>query len=143
MPTQRTVIAVAAIATGSAIALLVAKARDLADTPIALIGGGLFGALCGVFLVDAPLTRGGHPRQKPISFERQMPSAFARGQPHGLVVTLAHEGPRSWRLELFDHLPATMTQRLLPAIVALPAASKLDVRYEVTPTQRGKVSFEA
>ena len=50
------------------------------------------------------------------------------------MVTLAHEGPRPWRLELFDHVPATMTQRLLPAAVVLPAASKLDVRYEVTPT---------
>ena len=57
-------------------------------------------------------------------------------------MTLAHEGPRPWRLELFDHVPATMTQRLLPASVVLPAASKLDVRYEITPTQRGKVVFE-
>ena len=141
MPTQRTVIAVAAIATGSAIALLVAKARDLADTPIALIGGGLFGALCVLFLVDAAFT-GWQLRRKPISFERQMPSAFALGQPHGLVVTLAHEGPRPWRLELFDHVAPTMTHRLLPAAVVLPAASKLDVRYEVTPTRRGKVVFD-
>ena len=71
-----------------------------------------------------------------------MPSAFALGQARALVVTLAHEGPRPWELELFDHVPATMTQRLLPAAVLLPAASRLDVRYEVTPLQRGKVVFE-
>jgi uncharacterized protein (DUF58 family) len=141
MPTRRTVIAVAAIATGAAIVELIAKARDLPDTRIALIGGGLFGLLCGLFLADAAFTAW-QLRQRPIAFERQMPSAFALGQPHALVVTLVHEGTRPWHLELFDHVPATMTQRLLPAAVTLPAQSKLDVRYEITPTQRGKVVFE-
>jgi len=141
MPTRRTVIAVAAIATGAAIVELIAKARDLADTRIALIGGGLFGLLCVLFLADAAFTAW-QLRRRPIAFERQMPSAFALGQPHALVVTLAHEGPRPWHLELFDHVPATMTQRLLPAAVTLPAQSRLDVRYEITPTQRGKVVFE-
>ena len=141
MPTRRTVIAVGAIATGSAIALLVAKARDLADLPIATLGSGLFGALCLLFLADAAFTAW-QLRRHPIVFERQMPSAFALGQARALVVTLGHEGPRPWHLDLFDHVPATMTQRLLPASVVLPAASKLDVRYEVTPLQRGKVVFE-
>ena len=141
MPTRRTVIAVAAIATGAAAALLVAKWRDLANLPIATIGGMLFGALALLFLADAAFTAW-QLRRHPIAFERQMPSAFALGQPHGLVVTLAHEGPRPWLLELFDHVPPTMTLRMLPASVVLPAASKLDVRYEITPLQRGKVVFE-
>nr|MDP9125229.1 DUF58 domain-containing protein [Pseudomonadota bacterium] len=64
------------------------------------------------------------------------------GQPHGLTVTLAHEGTHAWRVELFDHAPPTMTLRLLPATVILPPASRLDVRYEITPTQRGKAVFE-
>jgi uncharacterized protein (DUF58 family) len=141
MPTRRTVVAVAAIATGAAAVELVAKAQNLPDTRIALVGAGLFGALCVLFLADAAFTAW-QLRRRPIAFERQMPSAFALGQPHGLVVTLAHEGTRPWHLELFDHVPATMTQRLLPAAVTLPAASRLDVRYEITPMQRGKVVFE-
>ena len=141
MPTRRTVIAVAAIATGAAIALLVAKARDLGHTPIAAVGGGLFGALALAFLADAAFSAW-LLRRHPIGFERQMPSAFALGQPHGLVVTLAHEGPRPWALELFDHVPATMSRRLLPARVALPARTRLDVRYEITPLQRGRAVFE-
>ena len=141
LPTRRTVIALAAIATGASIALLVAKARNLGETPLALVAGGLAGALAVLFLADAAITAW-QLRRKPISLERQMPSAFALGQPHGLVVTLAHEGTRPWAIELFDHVPATMTQRLLPATIVLPAASKLDVRYEITPTQRGKVVFE-
>ena len=141
MPTRRTVIALAAIATGAAIALLLAKARDLGDAPLAPIAGGLAGALAILFLADAAFTAW-QLRRHPIAFERQMPSAFALGQPHGLVVTLSHEGTRPWAIELFDHVPPTMTQRLLPASVVLPAASRLDVRYEITPTQRGKVVFE-
>ncbi len=141
MPTRRTVLAVAAIATAAAVALLVAKARDLPDLPIATAGAALAGALTLLFLADAALAAWAL-RRHPIAFERQMPSAFALGQPRALVVTLAHEGPWPWRLALFDHVPATMTQRLLPADVVLPAASRLDVRYEVTPLRRGKVVFE-
>jgi uncharacterized protein (DUF58 family) len=141
MPTRRTVIALAAIATGASIALLVAKARDLGATPLALVAGGLAGALAVLFLAEAAFTAW-QLRRRPIVFERQMPSAFALGQPHALVVTLAHEGERPWAIELFDHVPATMTQRGLPASVVLSAASKLDVRYEITPTRRGKVVFE-
>jgi uncharacterized protein (DUF58 family) len=141
MPTRRTVLAVAAIATGTGVALLVTKWRDLAEPHLALVGGGLLGVLALACAVDAGLTAL-RLRRHPIVFERQMPSAFALGQPHGLTVTLAHEGPHPWSLELFDHVPATMTQRLLPAQVVLPAKSRLDVRYEITPTRRGKVVFE-
>ena len=142
MPTRRTVLAVAALAAVASVAELVAKARGLPDTRIAQVGGWLAALLCVLFVADA-LVGWWQLRRHPIAFERQMPSGFALGQPHGLVVTLAHDGPRPWHLELFDHLPATMTQRLLPATVVLPAASRLDVRYEVTPAQRGKVTFEA
>jgi uncharacterized protein (DUF58 family) len=141
MPTRRTVIAMTAIATFMATLLLIAKARGFAQMPPAKIAVdllGLLGALVASDVLDLFLRL----RRHPISFERQMPSAFALGQPHALVVTLAHEGARPWHLELFDHVPATMTQRLLPASVVLPAASKLDVRYEITPTKRGKVVFE-
>ena len=79
------------------------------------------------------------------SFERQMPSAFIAGQPHGLVVTLIHEGPRPWHVDLFDHLPATMAQRLLPATVVLPAARRASSTCATRSrlAQRGEVVFEA
>ena len=141
LPTRRTVIAVAAIGLGAAVAAVVAKAAHLADSLIAPMAGGLFGALCAAFLADAAAAAWAL-RRHPIAFERQMPSAFALGQPHGLTVTLAHKGANAWQVEVFDHAPPTMTLRLLPATVILPAASRLDVRYEITPTRRGKVVFE-
>jgi uncharacterized protein (DUF58 family) len=141
LPTRRTVVIVAAIGLGAAVAELVAEARHLPDLLVARIAGGLFGALCLAFLADAAAAAWAL-RRRPIAFERQMPSAFALGQAHGLTVTLAHEGTHAWRIELFDHVPPTMTLRLLPARVILRAASRLDVRYEITPTRRGKVVFE-
>ena len=141
MPTRRAVHAVTALAAVASVAELVAKGFHWTDRPIAQAGGALAAALGVLFVADA-LLAWWQLRRHPIAFERQLPSGFALGQPHALVVTLAHDGPRDWQLELFDHVPATMTQRLLPATVVLPAASKLDVRYEVVPTQRGKVTFE-
>jgi uncharacterized protein (DUF58 family) len=141
LPTRRTVIAVTAIGIGAAVAEMIAKARNLPDALVGQVAGTLVAVLCVAFLVDAAAAAWAL-RRRPIAFERQMPSAFALGQPHGLTVTLAHEGKNAWHLELFDHVPATMTLRLLPAVVTLPAASKLDVRYEITPTQRGKVVFD-
>jgi len=141
LPTRRTVVAVAAIGVGAAVAEMIAKAGNLPDALVAPVAGGLFAALGVAFLVDAAAAAWAL-RRAPIAFERQMPSAFALGQPQGLTVTLAHEGANAWRVELFDHVPATMTLRLLPARVTLPAASRLDVRYEITPTRRGKVVFE-
>ncbi len=141
MPTRRSVIAVAALATGFAVIVLVMKGGGLANFPVATIATDIVCAMVALFVADVSATWSAL-RRHPISFERQMPSAFALGQPHGLVVTLSHEGRRPWAIELFDHVPPTMTQRLLPASVTLPAESRLDVRYEVTPTQRGKVVFE-
>ena len=142
LPTRRAVLAVAALAIVASVAELVAKGFDWTDKPIAQVGGTLAVALGVLFVADA-LVAWWQLRRHPIAFERQLPSGFALGQPHALVVTLAHDGPRDWQLALFDHVPATMTQRLLPATVVLPAASRLDVRYEVVPARRGKVTFEA
>ena len=69
LPTRRTVIALAAIASGASIALLVAKARDLGDTPLAWVAGGLAGALAVLFLADAAFTAW-QLRRRPIAFER-------------------------------------------------------------------------
>jgi uncharacterized protein (DUF58 family) len=135
------VVAVAAIGLGTAVAEVAAKASHLPDSLAARMAGGLFAALCVAFLADAAAAAWAL-RRRPIAFERQMPGAFALGQPHGLTVTLAHEGTHAWRVELFDHVPPTMALRLLPATVVLPAASRLDVRYEITPTQRGRAVFE-
>ncbi len=142
LPSRRTVIAVALAGAVAAAAELVETARGGDGALVAAVAGGGAGALMLAFLVDVALSAW-QLRRHPLSFERQLPAGLALGQPHGLVVTLAHDGPRAWRLTLFDHVPPTMRLRALPVDVALPARRALDVRYEVTPTRRGKATFAA
>ena len=141
LPSRRTVIALALAGAVAAVAELAASARGLPDGLVAQVAGVAFGALLLAFIVDVAWSAW-LLRRHPLAFERQLPSAFALGQPHGVVVTLVNEGAWPWRLQLFDHVPSTMTLRLLPADVAVPARGKLDVRYEITATQRGKVVFD-
>jgi len=141
LPSRITVVAVAALSVAAAVADLVASVRGVDAAPVGRVTGALFAALALVFLADL-LVSAWLLRRHPITLERQLPSALALGQPHKLLVTLAHEGRLPWRLQLFDHVPATITLRQLPADVRLAAASRLDVRYEITPTRRGKVDFE-
>ena len=141
LPSRRTVIALALAGAVAAVAELAASARGLPDGLVAQVAGVAFGALLLAFVVDVAWSAW-LLRRHPLAFERQLPSAFALGQPHGVVVTLVNEGAWPWRLQLFDHVPSTMTLRLLPADVAVPALGKLDVRYEITATQRGKVVFD-
>ena len=141
LPSRRTVIALALAGAVAAVAELAVSARGLPDGLVAQVAGVAFGALLLAFIVDVAWSAW-LLRRHPLAFERQLPSAFALGQPHGVVVTLVNEGAWPWRLQLFDHVPSTMTLRLLPADVAVPARGKLDVRYEITATQRGKVVFD-
>ncbi len=141
LPSRRTVLAVASLSTVAAVAELVATARALPDTLVTTAAAFAAGALALAFVVDVALSAW-QLRKHPLAFERQLPAGLALGQPHAIVVTLAHDGPWSWRLALFDHVPTTMRLRELPANVVLPARRKLDVRYELTPTQRGKATFD-
>jgi uncharacterized protein (DUF58 family) len=141
LPSRNTVLALALASTVAAVAELVATARGLPDTLVAAASAAVAGALVLAFVADVALSAW-QLRRHPLSFERQLPAGLALGQPHGIVVTLAHEGPWAWRLALFDHVPPTMRLRELPAEVVLPARRRLDVRYELTPTQRGKATFD-
>jgi uncharacterized protein (DUF58 family) len=140
LPSRLLAISAGGLAVLSAAALLAASAAGVPGTLVgaAAAVAAVLAIAVGIDVVATALSL----RRHPIAFERQLPNALALGQPHGLVVTLSHEGTRPWRIVLFDHAPATMRLRLLPARVVLPAAARLDVRYEVTPTKRGRVEFE-
>jgi uncharacterized protein (DUF58 family) len=140
LPSRRTVACAAALGVAAAVAEMAAKAADWPDRPIAIVAGALFAALALAALADAAAIAW-RLRRHPIVLERQLPAAFALGQLSGLTVTLAHEGAHRWFVQLVDHAPATMQLRLLPADVVLPPSSRLDVRYELTPTRRGRADF--
>jgi len=141
LPSRRTVVATAAMGLAAAVAEVAAHVRGVDDALVGRLAGGMFAALLLACALDA-LVSAWLLRRHPIAFTRQLPSAFALGQPHALPVALAHDGRRAWRLRLFDHAPDTMVLRQLPVDVRLPAASRLELRYELTPTRRGRVVFE-
>jgi len=141
LPGRRAAVAAGALAVVATAALLLSQALGLPAALVVAASAGLAAVAASMFVVDAALTALAL-RRHPIALERQLPNALALGQPHGLVVTLRHEGPRTWHVTLFDHVPPAMRTRQLPARVVLPAAASLDVRYEVTPTRRGRASFE-
>src|SRR3954471_11200858 len=95
LPSRTTVVAIAAMAVAATIADLAANAHDMPATLVGRTAGALVGALLLVFAIDVAWTAW-LLRRHPIAFERQLPSAFALGQPHGLAVTLAHEGALAW-----------------------------------------------
>jgi uncharacterized protein (DUF58 family) len=141
LPSRR---AVAATAIAGALAAAADVALHLAgrpDAPLARAVAVALGLLALAFVADLALSAW-QLRRHPIAFERRLPNAFALGQPHVLEVALSHEGPRAWTLQLFDHAPPTMALHGLPQDAVLPAARRLELRYELVPTRRGTVTFE-
>jgi uncharacterized protein (DUF58 family) len=141
LPSRRLALVASGLAVLAAAALLAANASGQGATTVGAVAAAVAAVLVVAVGLDVILTAWSL-RRHPIGLERQLPNALALGQPHNLVVTLSHEGRRPWRLVLFDHVPPTMQLRYLPADVVLPAAARLDVRYEITPTKRGRVDFE-
>ncbi|MGN6529129.1 MAG: DUF58 domain-containing protein [Burkholderiaceae bacterium] len=141
LPSRR---AVVAVAVAGAIAAAVDAGLHLAgrpDAPLTRAVAVALGLFALAFVADLALSAW-QLRRHPIAFERRLPSAFALGQPHVLEVALAHDGPRPWTLQLFDHAPPTATLTGLPQDAVLPAGRRLDLRYELVPTRRGRVAFE-
>jgi uncharacterized protein (DUF58 family) len=141
LPSRRLALGAGALAALAAAALVGAYLGGVSDAFVGWLAAGSVAVAVAAFGVDLAVTVRAL-RRHPLALERQLPNALALGQPRAIVVTLLHEGPRPWRLTLFDHAPATMRLRHLPADVVLPGAARVDVRYEVTPTRRGRVAFE-
>ena len=136
LPSLPATLALAAAATVSGLA----RWAGVDAQPVALVTGGLAAAGGLALLLDAALSWRAL-RRHPITLQRRLPHALAIGQPHAIGLSLSHEGPDRWQVELFDHVPDTFQCAALPLRLHLPAAGALDTRYEVTPTRRGPAGF--
>jgi len=76
-------------------------------------------------------------------WQRPLPFALALGVRRTVTVTLVNPGPQTWQIELFDNLGGSLDFEGLPRRDCLPARARLDVRYHVTPRQRGRAEFGA
>ncbi len=138
IPTRATVWALAALALGTATALLMGVALGtVAPVAGALLGGGGLAACA-----DLALARRAW-KQSPLRVKRTLPHALALGVHRVLQLTLINEGKRPWRVAVFDEVDAKLAFDGLPQTVTVPAGQQADLQFSVTPRQRGKVLFGA
>lgn len=81
--------------------------------------------------------------QAPLTTQRALPDALALGVPRVLHLTLVNEGPQAWALTLFDEVDPRLGFEGLPQQVHSPAGKRVELRYTVTPHQRGPVQLGA
>jgi len=82
-------------------------------------------------------------RRAPLHTVRALPDALALGVPRVLQLTLVNDGDVPWSLTLFDEVDPHLGFDGLPQALQLPAGKRLDLRYTVTPRQRGPVQLGA
>ncbi|MBC7994060.1 MAG: DUF58 domain-containing protein [Rhizobacter sp.] len=82
-------------------------------------------------------------RQAPLRTQRALPDALALGVPRVLQLTLVNDGPQAWALTLFDEVDPRLSFEGLPQQVQVPAGKRIELRYTVTPHQRGLVHLGA
>lgn len=82
-------------------------------------------------------------RAAPLRIERNLPGAFSLGVPTVLTLTLVNEGTQAWQVSVFDELDTHFAFEGLPQAHAVPALSRVALRYTATATQRGVAQFGA
>lgn len=136
IPSRHAVTMLAALAVASACALM-------AGAPLAMVGiiSGTLLAL-GLAWAATDLWRSDRAwREAPLRIERTLPHALALGVQRALSLTLVNEGAQAWPVAVFDEVDPKLEFQGLPQEVTVPANSRVEIRYTVTPRQRGIVHF--
>jgi uncharacterized protein (DUF58 family) len=79
-------------------------------------------------------------RAFPLVVKRDLPSALALGVPRELALSLLNPGPHARTVDVFDEVDGRLDFDGLPQRVTVPAGKQVELRYTVTPHQRGPVS---
>ena len=136
IPSRMTIGIVAAVGAGVLLALIagveVAVAAWVA-TAAAL-------ALLGAAIADYRLTAKAWHAESP-KMTRRLPHALAIGLRYEVHITLESRGAASWELGLFDQVDPTLLTQGLPCLVRVEGGRLIEVRYAMTPTRRGDITF--
>lgn len=132
IPSRASVLVLAALALGCAVALLAGVAQAL----VGQVAGALVGLGATWAVLDACYSWRAW-RRAPVQIERRLPNAFALGVQRVLTLTLVNDSPRTWRLAVFDEVDAKFAFHGLPQSHRVPANARVDVHYSVTPQRRG------
>ncbi|MGH6648791.1 DUF58 domain-containing protein [Aquabacterium sp.] len=136
IPSRPAVIALTGAALASAVALV-------AGVPLGAVGlaSGTFTVVAASWAI-LDLWRSERAwRRSPVRVERTLPHALALGVQRPLSLTLVNEGPRPWRVAVFDEVDPKLDFQGLPQWADVPAHSQIDLQYAVTPRRRGTVHF--
>ncbi|RZI82129.1 MAG: DUF58 domain-containing protein [Rubrivivax sp.] len=136
IPSRHAVTSLTVAATACAAALV-------AGAPLAIVVQAVFALLAlGLAWALADLWRSARAwREAPLRIERTLPHALALGVQKVMQLTLINEGASAWQVAVFDEVDPKLEFEGLPQWVNLPPASRVDIRYTVTPRQRGVVHF--
>jgi uncharacterized protein (DUF58 family) len=81
-------------------------------------------------------------RQSAVRMVRRLPPAFAVGVQRPVVLAIEAQGTLQWRCHLYDHADPSVLTEGLPVQLAVHGGKHVEIRYAVTPTRRGEVTFE-
>jgi uncharacterized protein (DUF58 family) len=109
---------------------------------VGLTALGLYGLTWLAAVMDALLTR----RQWHVAdavLTRTLPAALALGAKRRIDIHVTVQGEHDWQVELFDHCDATLQTQDLPVTLTLQSGTQASFNYQVIPTQRGEIHFDA
>jgi uncharacterized protein (DUF58 family) len=138
VPSRLTVTLFAVAAIASASALFAGARLEL----VGALGAALAGTIVALGLTDFLVTRRAW-RASEVRMTRSLPSAFAIGVRRQVHLQFANGGPHRWHCAVFDTVDSSLLVQGLPAECHLLPDKLLDIAYEVTPTRRGELAFEA
>lgn len=138
IPARAAVLVLAGLAVAASVALLLGVPVGY----VAVVAGVLLalGFVLAVFDLWSSLRAW---RSAPLRIERNLPGAFSLGVPTVLTLTLVNEGSQAWQVSVFDELDAHFAFEGLPQAHAVPALSRVALRYTATAAQRGVAQFGA
>ncbi len=125
VPTKR-LVALAFVATGVALVAGYLPAVDAAWIGL----DALLAAMCGV---DAAFGR-----QRRVEAERRAADIFSVGRPNAVTIILTNRSDRAIAGTVMDDPIEDATVTGLPGTFAIPPHGTAQLRYEITPTKRGK-----
>lgn len=136
IPSRALVYALTALATGTALALLLGQPLErVAPIACSLLALGLV-----VAAADLALSRRAW-QAAPLRIERELPGAFALGMPVTLSLALVNEGSRAWHVRVFDEVGPHFSFEGLPQSITVPAGARTEIRYTVVARHRGLANF--
>ena len=127
-PTKRLAMLALVAVLGSAVASFV---RSLFPAVLAYDG-----ALVVLALLDALIQRGSR-----VQVERTVATIFSVGRANVVDLTIRNQSGRTLRGTVDDDPVIDATRSALPALVRIPPRAAVRVRYEVTPSRRGRRTF--